>query len=121
MGSKRRNNPYRTDAEADLGGAWNSGYIAAQYNKILDNAEAEVQHPDCDYCVHNKKERYNLKVMFVLEQPVNGIEEHIDASILVEQLADALPKEWWVGANVAEWGTVAIHPLNDDGMVVGGT
>jgi hypothetical protein len=41
----------------------------------------------------------------------------LDATELAEQLAEALPKEWWQDSNMADWGTVAIYPLDNNGDI----
>ena len=113
MSSKRRSNPYMSD---DLGiiDAWEYGYEAAQYNRELDNKEGSYEHPECDDCSHVNKHQYNLKVMFTIEDEKGQLP--MSSKQLAEQLADALPKEWWQDSNVATWGTVAIIPLTRHGI-----
>ena len=111
---KRRGNPHRVGSQSSE--AWQEGYEAEQFIKALDNKESEYQHPDCEDCSHINKHQYNLKVMFTIEDPVGTVS--LSASNLAQQLAEALPHEWWQDSNVAEWGTVAIYPLDKDGNPV---
>jgi hypothetical protein len=92
------------------------GRDAAQYNREMSNQEGQVEHPDCEDCSHINKWQYNLKLMFTIEDPI-GITS-LNAAQLAEQLADALPREWWQDSNVADWGTVAIFPLKEDGELI---
>ena len=73
----------------------------------------EYRHPECEDCSHYKKQTYTLKVMFTIEDTAG--DKSLDSSELAQQLADILPKEWWQDSNMAEWGTVAIHPLDRNG------
>jgi hypothetical protein len=120
MASKeRRNNPHSKSAGGTQQArrTWNAGYEAAVYNRELEGSEGAVQHPECDSCNHVNRRQYNLKVMFTLEEPVTALP--LSSAQLAEQIADALPKEWWIGNNVAEWGTVAIFPLTKHGVLCG--
>jgi hypothetical protein len=114
----RRTNPFR-DKIANRGyeryADWKDGYQAAGFNKELEQRENHYQHGECLDCTHVNKHQYNLKVMFTIEDPVGTYS--LTSKMLAEQLADALPKEWWQDSNVAEWGTVAIYPLDEDGML----
>jgi hypothetical protein len=109
---KRRSNPHRVGSQSNE--AWRAGYTAYQFN--LENSDSTMQHPDCEDCGHYRKQTYNLKVMFTIEDTIGA--PSLDAKGLAEQLADALPREWWQDSNMAEWGTVAIYPLDDDDNLV---
>ena len=74
------------------------------------------QHEECDDCTHRSKQHYSLKVMFRIEDVAGS--RSLTASGLAEQLAEALPREWWQDSNVAEWGTVSIYPLSEDGGLI---
>jgi hypothetical protein len=117
MGSKaRRSNPHLITAGGtnEARDAWNEGYDAALYNDT-SGGDSPYVHDECDDCMHRRKQQYNLKVMFTIEDTTGT--PSLDATELAEQLAEALPKEWWQDSNMAEWGTVAIHPLDSDGKV----
>jgi hypothetical protein len=113
---KRRSNPHRVGSQSSE--AWRDGYMAYQHNLSLDNKEnpSEYEHPDCETCEHHRKQHYDLKVMFTIEDLAGT--PSLDAKGLAEQLAEALPREWWQDSNMADWGTVAIYPLDDDDNLV---
>jgi hypothetical protein len=73
-------------------------------------------HPECDDCTHVEKQQYPLKVMFWIEDTAGA--RSLDSRELANQLADALPREWWQDRNMAEWGTISIMPLNEEGNLV---
>ena len=110
MPSTPRSNPYKSNLQSH--DTWNEGYDAAGQNRRLRQEESPYVH-DCVYCTHRTKQQYNLKVMFTIED-LTGTPS-LDARGLAEQLAEALPKEWWQDSNMAEWGTVAIVPLDRNG------
>ena len=112
--SNRRSNPHRFGSQSRE--SWEAGYLAYRYNQELENKGSALEHPDCEDCEHSRKQQYNLKVMFTIEDLAGT--PSLDAKGLVEQLTETLPKEWWQDSNVADWGTVAIYPLNNDGQFV---
>ena len=77
---------------------------------------SERVHPECEDCNHIPKQQYSLSVRFLIED--EGGTPSLDARELAEQLASALPREWWQDSNMAEWGTIGIYPLDDDGKLV---
>jgi hypothetical protein len=116
--ASRKSNPYEGEKVGMFRAvdAWNEGYTAALFNHSSDESDSPYLHGECDDCTHRRKQQYNLKVMFTIEDTIGA--PSLDAKGLAEQLADALPREWWQDSNMAEWGTVAIYPLDDDDNLV---
>jgi hypothetical protein len=119
---QRRYNPYVAGTIQTSVDAWNEGYEAAEFNADIekedDDEGGDTSSPyrhACDDCTHRVKEQYNLKVMFTIEDIAGN--RSLSATQLAEQLAEALPKEWWQDSNMADWGTVAIYPLDNNGDI----
>jgi hypothetical protein len=112
--SERATNPYSGYTAHPEHKAFQEGYAAYRHNLECDAEEEGLQHPVCEDCTHRTKQQYTLKVAFRIEDVAGS--RSLTSVQLCEQLAEALPKEWWQDSNVAEWGTISISPLNDDGQ-----
>lgn len=112
--SEQRSNPYSGDQQAERN-AWFVGYEAAYYNAKLVADFDGFMH-DCEDCGHKVKQSYIVQVAFEIEDEPAELPQ--SSKMIVEQLKDGLPQEWFVGANMATWGVIEIHPVSKHGVTI---
>lgn len=71
-------------------------------NKDWPNQHANV----CDHCQHSQTDKHTITVTFSLN--VERGHAAPNRMEFVEALIDGLPKEWWWGVNMADWGLTRI-------------
>ena len=70
-------------------------------------SEPWFQHTGCDHCRHVMTNVIDIDVTLRVRYPRHMAPPTREEMAL--QLADALPKEWWWGDNMADWGLEAIR------------
>lgn len=74
---------------------------------MAENTDWPNEHANqCDHCRHPQKDSYRIIVTFDLNVERGHIPPNQDT--FIDALIDGLPKEWWWGSNMADWGLVKI-------------
>ncbi len=111
-------NPFNPTKQTMAHSAWREGY--ATHRSEVANLRAQqikeigYAHPECDDCTDVIIRQTNVKVMFQLMY--TGLEP--TSTDIVHGLREALPEEWWADHVQADWGLIALFPLNDAGITV---
>jgi hypothetical protein len=68
----------------------------------MPESVVHYQHPGCEHCKHEVTNIQVFTVEFVIKYPRHL--QPLTQLQIVNELHDALPKEWWWGSNMADWG-----------------